>query len=177
MRVASSLVMAIVVMSTGCVGVPTGIEPVRPFDLERYLGSWYELARYDHRYESGLERVQAEYSLDSDGDVSVRNRGFDPTGDRWKEATGRARFVGSSDTAHLKVSFFGPFYGSYVVFALDPDYRWAWVTSFDRSSLWLLSREPSLDDETWTSLLEIAASNGFDTGKLIRVPQVSVPIP
>ena len=99
------------------------------------------------------------------------NRGFDPTEGTWSEARGRALFVDAPDVAHLKVSFFGPFYGSYVAFALDPEYRWAWITSYDRSFLWLLSRDPIVDDALYESLLDIAREAGFDTEALIRVRQ------
>jgi apolipoprotein D and lipocalin family protein len=158
------------VIAWGCLSVPPGIEPVR-FERERYLGTWYELMRYDHRFERGLERVQTRYEAREDGCVAVTNRGFDPEASEWREAEGRACPVSDPELAHLKVSFFGPFWASYVVFALDEDYRWAWVTSTTRGSLWLLAREPTLPEDELAQLLAVAEANGFDTDDLLRVPQ------
>ena len=104
---------------TGCVGVPENVKPVEDFKLEKYLGKWYEIARLDHSFERGLTQVTATYSLRSDGGVKVINRGYAAADDSWKQAEGKAYFVKSPDVAYLKVSFFGPFYGAYVVFALD----------------------------------------------------------
>ena len=105
----------------GCVGRPDGVEPVSGFDIDRYLGTWYEIARLDHSFERGLSRVTANYSPRADGGVRVVNRGFDAAAGEWREAEGKAYFVEDPDLGYLKVSFFGPFYGAYVVFRLDPD--------------------------------------------------------
>lgn len=154
----------------GCVGMPDTVRPVENFQLERYLGTWYEIARLDHSFERGLSRVSAEYSLRGDGDVRVLNRGFDAARGRWKEAEGRARFVRDPGTGHLKVSFFGPFYGSYVIFELDHEnYRYAVVSGPDTSYLWILARTPALDPELKAELAARAAARGFDTGALIFV--------
>jgi len=154
----------------GCTAVPTGVEPVRGFDLDRYLGTWHEIARLDHSFERGLTNVTATYAERDDGGVSVLNRGFDPVAGTWKEAQGRAYFLEGPDIASLKVSFFGPFYGGYHVFALDPDYRWAMVAGPSREYLWILAREPQLPPDVLTDLLETAAQAGFDTGSLIYPP-------
>lgn len=155
---------------TGCVGHPVGVSPVQGFELERYLGKWYEIARLDHSFERGLERVTAEYSLRDDGGLRVINRGFDPAQGRWKEAEGRAYFVRRSDEGYLKVSFFGPFYGAYVVFELDPEeYRYAFVSGPNESYLWLLARTPQIDDQLRERFLERARQSGFDTGGIIFV--------
>lgn len=150
---------------------PAGIQPVTGFDVQRYSGQWYEIARLDHRFERGMSDVQAHYSPQPDGSVTVRNRGFDTAAGRWKEALGRARFNADPGTASLKVSFFGPFYGGYHVVALDPAYRWAMVAGNDRDYLWLLARERSLPQEVTTRLLQQAQALGFDTSKLIWVSQ------
>ena len=126
----------------GCTGIPEGIEPVTDFDQERYLGTWYEIARLDHSFERGLSEVTATYLANPDGSIAVLNRGFDQEEARWREAEGVARFVDSSTVAHLKVSFFGPFYGSYIVFELGENYEHAFVSGFNREYLWLLSRSP-----------------------------------
>ena len=112
-----------------CTGIPEGIEPVTGFDQQRYLGSWHEVARLDHSFERGLTQVSAQYSIRDDGAIRVLNRGLDNEIGEWSEAEGVAKFVGSSDVAHLKVSFFGPFYGSYIVFELGDDYEYAFVST------------------------------------------------
>lgn len=164
---------AIALMLTGCaVHAPEGIEPVTGFELQRYLGKWYEIARLDHSFERGLTDVSAEYSLRDDGSVAVLNRGFSADENGWDEAHGKARFVQGEDIGFLKVSFFGPFYGSYVVFELDREnYQYALVAGPDRSYLWILARSPSIDDALRAKLVARAAALGFDTGKLIRVDQ------
>jgi apolipoprotein D and lipocalin family protein len=154
----------------GCVGLPEGIEPVENFKLDRYLGTWYEIARLDHRFERGLSRITAEYSLREDGGVRVLNRGYSAKDQEWKEAEGKAWFVEGPDKGYLKVSFFGPFYGSYVVFELDHEhYRYALVSGPDRSYLWILSRTPEMKPDVKDKLIAKATALGFDTGKLIYV--------
>jgi apolipoprotein D and lipocalin family protein len=156
----------------GFLGMPPGVVPVRDFELNRYLGTWYEIARLDHRFERGLERVTAEYSLRADGGVRVKNRGFSPRKNRWSEAEGKAFFVRAKDEGYLKVSFFGPFYGSYVVFDLDREnYQYAFVTGPDTSYLWLLARTPTVDAKLLTRFVEKAKELGFPTDQLIFVRQ------
>jgi len=160
----------LVLFITGCVGIPDNVKPVGDFDAGRYLGKWYEIARLDHRFERGLSRVTADYSLRDDGGIRVVNRGYSAADDKWKEVEGKAYFVGRRDVGYLKVSFFGPFYGSYVVVDLDQaNYRHALVCGPDKSYLWILAREPRLDDSVKASLTAKAAALGFDTGKLIFV--------
>ena len=118
----------------GCTGVPEGITPVTGFQLERYLGKWYEIARLDHSFERGLSHVTAEYSMRPDGGVKVLNRGFSAEKNRWKEAEGRAYFADGPGKGHLKVSFFGPFYGAYVILELDKEnYQYSLLCGPDRS--------------------------------------------
>jgi apolipoprotein D and lipocalin family protein len=112
------------------------------------LGKWYEIARFDHSFERGQSRVSAEYSLRDDGAVRVLNRGYSAAEKVWQEAEGKARFAKGADQGFLKVSFFGPFYGSYVVFELDADYQHALVCGPDRSYLWILARTPQMKAET-----------------------------
>lgn len=153
-----------------CVGRPVGVEPVTDFDVSRYLGTWYEIARLDHSFERGLENITAEYSLREDGGVSVLNRGYSVADGDWKSAEGKAYFVGPSDEGHLKVSFFGPFYGSYIVFHLDQaDYRYAFISGPDTSYLWLLSRTPTVAPEVLQKFTRMAAARGFDSDQLIYV--------
>jgi apolipoprotein D and lipocalin family protein len=161
---------------TGCVAVPDGIQPVTGFQAERYLGRWYEIARLDHGFERGMSRVTAEYRQRDDGGLEVINRGYLADSKTWKQALGKAYFVQSPDIGYLKVSFFGPFYGSYVVFELDrQDYRYALVSGPDRSYMWLLARSPTLDAATRDRLVARAAAAGFDTSKLIFVDHSPLP--
>ncbi|MDA3898482.1 MAG: lipocalin family protein, partial [Desulfobacteraceae bacterium] len=119
---------------TGCVAVPDGITTITEFDINRYLGRWYEIARLDHSFERGLENVTADYDLRDDGGVKVINRGYDPATEKWKQAEGKAYFVGESTAGQLKVSFFGPFYGGYNIIALDTKgYTYSMVCGPDRS--------------------------------------------
>ena len=149
---------------------PKGIRAVADFDLGTYLGTWHEIARMDHSFERGLEQVRAEYSRNADGTVRVVNTGYDPVKMKWKTAVGRARFAGAANVASLEVSFFGPFYGGYHVFALEPG-EYALVTGGTRAYLWLLARGKSLSPEGTGALLREAAAAGFDTNALVWVKQ------
>ena len=170
------LSLLLLALLTGCVAVPDGIQPVTDFQADRYLGRWYEIARLDHNFERGMSRVTAEYHQRDDGGLDVINRGYLADSRTWKQALGKAYFVEGPDTGYLKVSFFGPFYGSYVVFELDrQDYRYALVAGPDRSYLWLLARSPTLDAATRDRLVARAAAAGFDTSKLIFVDHSPLP--
>jgi len=154
----------------GCLGMPKSVAPVKDFQLEKYLGTWYEIARLDHSFERGMNQVTAEYSLRDGGGVRVLNRGFSVDQQEWKDAEGKAFFVNEPDEGYLKVSFFGPFYGSYVVYDLDKDnYQYAFVSSSNTSYLWFLSRTPTVSDELMARFVEGAKQRGFDTDKLIYV--------
>ncbi len=154
----------------GCVRIPHNVKPVDDFRLENYLGEWYEIARLDHSFERGLTRVTANYGLRSDGGVRVINRGYSARTNTWKEIEGKAYFVRNPDQGYLKVSFFGPFYGSYIVFDLDHvNYKYALVCGPDKSYLWILARDPGMDDNTKEKLVRKAEAAGFDTSKLIYV--------
>ncbi len=156
----------------GCLGMPDSVKPVSGFELNNYLGKWYEVARLDHSFERGLTQVTAEYKMRSDGGVSVLNRGYSEADGEWKEAEGKAYFVKSDTDAYLKVSFFGPFYGSYVVFELDREnYSYAFVSGPDTDYLWLLSRTAVVEPEVMDKFIQMSAERGFDTSKLIFVAQ------
>jgi apolipoprotein D and lipocalin family protein len=156
----------------GCTGVPEGVAPVADLELNRYLGTWYEIARLDHGFERGLSSVTATYSLREDGGVRVLNQGYRADEDRWVSAEGRAYFVDDTQTAHFKVSFFGPFYSSYIVFGLDDvDYQYAFVSGYTQDYLWLLARTPTVAPEVFEAFEARASALGFPVQELIMVDQ------
>ena len=172
----SLLVFLIIPGLAGCAGTPAGIDPVTGFQVDRYLGKWYEIARLDHPFERGLSNVTAHYSLRDDGDIRVINRGYNESDGRWEEAEGRAKFISGPDVGSLKVSFFGPFYGSYIIFELDrEDYQYAFVSGPDTSYLWLLARTPTVHPDIVNKFIEKSKSLGFDTDKLIYVKHDETP--
>jgi len=166
------LVLATLLSLMACsVAPPTGITPVEPFDIDRYAGSWYEIARLDHSFERGLSDVTANYQGQTDGNIAVINRGYDSARGEWRAAKGRAVFLGDKKRASLKVSFFGPFYGGYHVVALDPQYRWAMVVGSSRDYLWILARDKQLPAAVRERLLNQAQQLGFAVQQLIWVEQ------
>ena len=159
-----------VLFLAGCTGVPDGVETIDGFELDRYLGTWYEIARLDHRFERGMNNVTANYSLRDDGGVRVVNRGYVAGDGEWEEAEGKAYFTGDPSVGELKVSFFGPFYGGYNVIALDKDnYSYSMVAGPNREYLWILAREPELDASVVDDLVALAASLNFPVDDLIFV--------
>lgn len=155
---------------SGCLSFPDGVAPVQAFELDRYLGRWYEVARLDHSFERGLEAVTADYSLRDDGGIRVINSGRDIDSGGIQQAEGKAYFVQDSTIGHLKVSFFGPFYGSYVIFELDQiDYQFAFVAGNSTDYLWLLARTPEVSQDLISQFEESALELGFDIDKLIFV--------
>jgi apolipoprotein D and lipocalin family protein len=158
------------IMTAACTGVPKGLVPVTGFEPERYLGKWYEIARLDHSFERNLSRVSATYTRADNGDILVRNMGFDAQSGAWKQVEGRARFLENESVGSLKVSFFGPFYGGYHIIALDRQhYSYAMVAGPSRSYLWILGRNTTLDESIYADLVARAQAWGFDTSQLIRV--------
>jgi apolipoprotein D and lipocalin family protein len=156
----------------GCVGMPEKVIPVQQFELTRYLGKWYEIARLDHSFERGLSNVSAEYSIREDGGVAVLNRGYSLENHEWKEAQGKAYFVEQADQGYLKVSFFGPFYGSYVIFELEQEgYQYAFVSGPNLSYLWLLSRTSTVPQLVKEKFLTQSKALGFNIEELIFVSQ------
>ena len=168
-KLMTALFITGVLLLQACSQLPENIEPVTDFDVNRYLGTWYEIARLDHSFERGLQQVTAEYSLRDDGGIKVVNRGFDTQKQEWDEATGKAYFVGDKNIGQLKVSFFGPFYGGYNIIALDEAYQYAMVCGPDRSYLWILARTPDLDQSIVDNLVKAAGGLGFATQELIYV--------
>lgn len=156
----------------GCLGVPEGTRPVAGFELDRYLGKWYEVARLDHSFERGLSNVTAEYTLRGDGGIRITNRGFKVARNKWKDAHGKAFFDGETSIGKLKASWFGPFYGAYNIIALDMEnYQWSLVAGPDTDYLWILSRTPVLDQAIADQLFSQAKAYGFNIDELIFVDQ------
>lgn len=151
---------------------------VRSFDPTQYVGTWYEIARLDNRFEKGLEQVTAKYSIEADGTLKVVNRGFNAKKNDWSEAVGKAKFVDAANadgtrTGRLKVSFFGPFYGEYNILELDrPYYNYALVSS-GRDYLWILSRTPQLTYPIKQHLMAKAKALGFATDQLLFIRQAN----
>ena len=143
---------------------------IRNLDLSRYLGTWYEIARFDHSFERGMDNVTAEYLLRDDGMVDVINSGW--KNGKYKVANGKARQPDpAADPAHLEVSFFLFFFSDYNVMMLDNDYQIALVGSKSPKYLWILSRVPMPSDEVIASVVEEAEGRGYDTSQLIWVNQ------
>ena len=166
----SLLVVCLLISS--CLSVPDGVAPIQNFELDRYVGRWYEVARLDHSFERGLEAVTADYSLRDDGSIRVINSGRDINSGELQQAEGRAYFVDKSNIGHLKVSFFGPFYGSYVIFELDQiDYQYAFVAGNSKDYLWLLARTPVVSEDVLSNFKLKASKFGFNTDDLIFVQQ------
>jgi apolipoprotein D and lipocalin family protein len=160
----------------GCTGIPEGLRPVTGFEVGRYLGKWYEIARLDHSFERNLNNVTAQYSPGEGDQVLVLNRGFDKEKGKWQEVEGVARFIEDKTVGSLKVSFFGPFWGGYHVIALDREgYRYSMVSGPSRSYLWILSREKRLDEKILADLIGKAKEWGFETEKLIFVAHDGAP--
>lgn len=156
----------------GCLGMPKKVAPVKGFELNNYLGKWYEIARLDHSFERGLSQVTANYSIKSDGGILVLNRGFSKEKNKWREAEGKAYFVNNNNEGYLKVSFFGPFYGSYIIFELGREnYQYAFVSGPTTDYLWLLSRTTAVAPEVVQKFLSMSKERGFKTEGIIFVQQ------
>lgn len=151
--------------------IPRDAEPVAGFELDKYLGTWFEIARFDFRFERKLTNVTALYLMNEDGSVKVINRGYNPDKNRWEEAEGKAVFVSDPDVAMLKVSFFGPFYSGYNVMAIDPEYRYALVFGRNLDYMWLLSRDKTMPKSIEKKYLDKAAEAGYDLSSLIWTEQ------
>ena len=165
-----SLTLFLTLFLNSCASVPKGVEVVSDFEVTRYLGKWYEIARLDHSFERGLSKVTADYSMNEDGSLLVLNRGYQTKTMKWQEAQGKAKFTGSSDEGSLKVSFFGPFYGGYNIIALDKqNYKHVMIVGNDRNYLWILSRTAQLDPTIKQQLLNQAKALNFPVKKLIMV--------
>ena len=163
-------VAAIIILElSSCKTIPQKATAVKDFDVNRYLGKWYEIARMDYVFEKNLNQVTAEYSLKDDGNIKVLNKGFNFKSKKWKSSEGKAKFRDDQKTGALKVSFFGPFYSGYNIIAIDDDYKYALVAGKNLDYLWILSRTTTLPDAIRKDYLRRADNIGYDTSKLIWV--------
>lgn len=162
---------------SACTGIPAGLTPVQPFQLNRYLGEWHEIARLDHSFERGMTQVTAQYSMRPDGAVSVVNRGYLAAQQRWEQADGVARFVDDSPAGQqqgrLKVSFFGPFYGAYNIVKLADDYSMALVVGPDLSYAWLLARSANPTAAQCAEFYRYSAQIGIADNSWIKLSPCS----
>ncbi len=168
------LITLLLLLTSSCIGQNTMIDKtvVKELDIERYLGKWYEISRFDHKFERGLVGVTASYSYREDGKIKVVNRGFKETIDgQQSEATGKAKIPDLNVPSKLKVSFFWFFYGDYFVLELEDNYQWAIIGSSSDNYLWILSRTPQMDEGLYNELLNNLTNRGYDISKLIRVEQ------
>ena len=177
-RILSKLFLIFLMSATllSCDEQQDDLKVVDNIDANQYLGTWYEIARLDHRFERGLQNVTANYVRNEDGTIKVINRGYDAKNNEWEEAEGKARFIDPANKdgtfkGKLEVSFFGPFYAPYNIIELDkPYYNYAMVTS-GKNYLWILSRTPQLTYPIKQHLIAKAKELGFATDELIHVPQ------
>lgn len=164
-------------LTSSCTGVPDHIKVVQSVDASQYLGTWYEIARLDNRFERGLDNVTATYALRDDGGIKVTNKGYSTEAKEWKEAIGKAYFIDEPNTdgtrtGRLKVSFFGPFYGGYNIITLDkPYYNYVMLCGPNKEYFWILSRTPQLSYPIKQHLIAQAKELGFATDQLIYVNQ------
>lgn len=165
----TALIACGILLINSCSSIPEKAKPVENFDVNRYLGVWYEIARFDFRFEKDLDNTSAQYQLDENGNVMVLNSGYNFVKNKWTKADGLAKFRGNKDIAALKVSFFGPFYAGYNVVALDEQYQYALIAGKKLDYLWILSRTKTIPEEIKTEYITIAQEIGYDTSKLIWV--------
>lgn len=173
--VAATAFLVLVSVFTGCKTLNSNSvidkTTVGELDISRYLGTWYEIGRFDHAFEKNLVGVTATYTLKNDGMIEVLNRGYYKTpGGEPKTACGKARITGQP--GKLKVSFFLFFYAEYNILDLDREaYQWALVGSSTSKYLWILARTPGISDDLYDDILQKAAGRGYDIKRIYKVPQ------
>ena len=183
MKILSALILilfagSVTYLMFGNTGIPEGMTAVKGFDANRYMGTWYEIARLDHGFEKGLSHVSAEFSHREDGGFNVVNKGFDIKKGRWEVSTAKAYFLETPDIGRLKVSFFRPFYGSYNIIDLDDKhYSYAMVTGPKANFFWILSRDKTIDPNVMQQLIQKAKTLGFRLEGMVYVDQKDSTVP
>ena len=162
-------ILSIIALS-GC-STTSDLKVVEDFDLKRYMGTWYEVARFNHRFEQGLSSVSATYSLNGNETVKVVNRGYNIDKQSWETIEGIAKPKENNGLGWLKVSFFRPFWASYKVLYIDDEYTKVLIGGPTYDYLWILVRDPALPEDQWTDLIDKARALGYDTDRLIHVNQ------
>lgn len=147
--------------------IKSNVAVVQDFQIDRYLGEWYEIARMDFYWEKNLKNVIASYALNKDGSIRVNNQGYDMVKDKYKQNIGRAKFIRDKTEGALKVAFFGPFYSGYNVVMVDDDYRYALVFGENLDYMWILSREKTIPEEVKQRYLDHAVQSGYAVEKLV----------
>lgn len=150
-----------------CLGYPKTVKPISNFNVKKYSGKWHEIARIDNRFEKDLIKVTAEYTLREDGGIDVVNKGFNIKKQKWENVKGKAYFVENENQGYLKVSFFGPFYSSYIIFEIGDSYEYAFVCGSSEKYLWLLARKQSVDEKIISRFVTTAKEAGFQTENLV----------
>ncbi|HEY1038061.1 MAG TPA: lipocalin family protein [Bacteroidia bacterium] len=146
--------------------IPAKVKAVKPFYLDKYVGKWFEIARFDYYWEKDLKNVVAMYIKNTDGTVNVINMGYDSKKKKWKQSIGKAKFVADTNEGKLQVSFFGPFYSGYNVIAIDKDYQYALIAGRNLHYLWILSRKREIPGDIEEEYLKIAKNMGYDISRL-----------
>lgn len=162
-------VLGFILLKSCSVGIPKGATAVKNFNADRYLGKWYEIARFDYRFEKNMDNVTATYSKNPNGTIRVDNKGYNYVKKEWKESIGEAKFVKDSSEARLKVSFFKPIWAGYNVLDIDDNYQYALVAGSSLQYLWILSRTPEIPESIRQRFLEKAEKLGYNTDELIWV--------
>jgi apolipoprotein D and lipocalin family protein len=157
----------ILLILCSCSAKPDLPPTIDNFAAERYLGQWYEIARYENWFEKDLDNTSAFYSQKKDGRVEVLNKGYNPKKDKWKEANGFARLNRAPNKGLLRVTFMWPFFADYRIIHIDGNYEHAIVGSNTFKYLWILSRSPSISEDKKSELLEILKGYNYDVSKLI----------
>lgn len=165
-----SVILGTIILGiSSCSTMPEGARPITNLDTDRYIGKWYEIARFDFRYEKDMDNTTAHYSLNEDNSIKVVNRGYNYKKNKWSEAVGKAKIVDKPNVGRLKVSFFGPFYSPYNIIKLDPEYKYALVVGKNTNYIWFLSRTPDMPEEVKTDFVKEAEALGYDMSRLVWV--------
>lgn len=162
-------ILGFVILNSCSAKIPDGATAIQNFNADKYLGKWYEIARFDYRFEKNLDNVTAEYSKKPNGNIEVKNRGYNYVKKEWKEAIGEAKFVNQPTEARLKVSFFKPFWSGYNVIDLDENYKYALIAGDNLDYLWILSREKTIPECFKQRFVAKAKALGYQTDELIWV--------
>ncbi|WP_407405060.1 lipocalin family protein [Chryseobacterium sp.] len=161
--------VGLLIFNSCAVSAPKNATPITNFNSEKYLGKWYEIARFDFKFEKDMDQTTANYSMNEDGSIKVVNKGYNYVKKEWKESVGQAKFVNEKTEARLKVSFFKPIWSGYNVVDIDDDYQYALVAGNSLKYLWILSRTPEIPTAIKERFIEKAKKIGYDTDQLIWV--------